>query len=206
MQEYERSLRTRDPNFKITLHTEDALLCPIDTYLSIELSSMMAQRGIEVFVDQKLENLHEEARTLFIKNKDGTTAEEKFTNLILEPSAVPHKLVTAAGRVNPETLETEDGTFVVGKALKQHFPIMNRHEIDKQADVVDARLTGIDARNEYSPEFVINTGVNSALVVGLDKDGRLKYKQSYAGLSNTAREAIYEVSKVAEIYKRKIWY
>lgn len=166
----------------------------------------MQKRGIEVRLAQKLENLNEKGRTLLVRNKDGTTEEAAFTNLILEPSVVPQKLVLQAGQVNPETLETEDGIFVVGKALKNHFPIMNSQEIDKQVSVVADRLKGIDSRYEYSPEFVINTGINSALIIGLDKDGRLIYQEPYSGVGNKIRETFYQASKSAELYKRSLWY
>ena len=203
--DFAKTVRHPDPKFKVSLHTEDSLICPLDPQLSVFIAKTLQEKGVSLFVGQKLFSIDEPSNEVTLRNKDGSESILDFDNLIIEPQVKPDALVQQAGKLNAESLLTESGAFSIGNSLKPLYPVLNNRELDLQAAAVAGRLLGQLPKYEYSPEATIRTGVNSSTTFTFDHHGKVRFRQEYSGLNFKGHNLSNSLKRTVDSLRQEFW-
>lgn len=202
----EKRIKYPYDRFKLSLYTEDKLVCPVDPKLSVFIAKLLQEKGIELFVGQRLQDVDETERSAEIVGQDGSISQVEFDNLIIEPKVSPDHLLAKAGPIDFSTLTSQSGAFVLGQCLQPTLPEVNDREIERQADVIAAQLLGRPSKYEYSPEISVRTGLRSSMSLALDASGRVRFHEEYSGLSFRAKALVDGISSKAEALTRELLY
>jgi hypothetical protein len=178
--------------------TKDNLIYEHDAGLNIEISRLMADRGIQVSLGKPFSSIDSQHGK--IKLSDGE--ELRYDSLFVEPEMSPSSLFINTASQGIKEFKAPNGVYLTGECTKGLFGLVSEDSVERQAQFISNQLRGIK-QDEYthSSTQYLYLGGNKVKRLHFDEYNKIRFIKDISVLDRWQERAKERISQYEWIPK-----